>query len=253
MRLQNRVAIVTGAASGIGRGIALALGREGASVVPADVDPVGLTQVAAELTASGSRSLAVQTDVSKSAEVKTLVDRVIQDFGTVDILVNNAAYLGFSLEHKPFLDTEEAEWDRHIDVTLKGALHCCKAVLPSMVAQRRGRIINITSDAAKAMAPRGEALYSAVKSAVAGFSRCLAGEMARHNVLVNCVAPGFIMTPAVLKSRPPEWQEKVAAMIPLRKAGDPEDIASMVVFLSSDDAKHITGQHYSINGGTLMT
>ncbi|MBP1685368.1 MAG: fabG [Deltaproteobacteria bacterium] len=252
MNLKGRVAIVTGAASGIGRGIALALGRAGASVVCADIDPLGLTEVAAELHALGLRSLAVRTDVSKASEVTAMVEQVLRDFGTVDVLVNDAAYLGFSREHKPFLETDEAEWDLHINVTLKGTLHCCKAVVPSMVAQKRGRIINITSDAAKAMAPRGEALYSAVKSAVAAFSRTLAGELARHHVLVNCVAPGFIITPTVLKTRRPEWREKVEAMIPLRSAGDPEDIAGMVVFLASDEAKHITGQHYSVNGGTLM-
>jgi 3-oxoacyl-[acyl-carrier protein] reductase len=253
MRLEGRVAIVTGAAAGIGRGIALALGRAGASVLVADVNSDGAAQVAAEVGAAGARSLGVQADVSKAAEVQAMVDRAIREFGTVDILVNNAAYLGFSVEHKRFLETDEAEWDLHVNVTLKGTLRCCKAVLPTMIAQNRGRIINITSDSAKGMAPRGEVLYSAVKSAVAGLSRCLAGEVARHHVLVNCVAPGFIMTPTVRETRPLEWQQKVTAMIPLRQAGEPDDIANMVVFLASDEAKHITGQHYSVNGGTLMT
>ena len=121
-----------------------------------------------------------------------------------------------------------------------------------MMNQNWGRIINITSDAAKAMALRGEALYSGCKSAVAAFSRCLAGELARHNILVNCVSPGLTMTPTVVKTRPNEWQDKVLSSIPLRRAGEPEDIANMVLFLASDEAKYITGQHFSINGGMLM-
>jgi len=252
MKLKDRVAIVTGAASGIGRAIALALGREGASMVIGDIDLAGGEKVALEVRDLGSRSLAVKTDVSRSAEVNAMVEKAIAKFGKIDILVNNAAYLGFSLEHKPFIDTEEAEWDMHISVTLKGALHCSKAVIPYMVDQKWGRIINITSDAAKAMALRGEAVYSASKAGVAGFSRCLAGELARHNILVNCVAPGFTMTPAVMKTRPQEWQGKVVSSIPLRRAGEPEDIANMVLFLASDEAKYITGQHYSVNGGVLM-
>jgi len=253
MRLAGRVAIVTGAAAGIGRGIALALGREGAGVVVADVNTEGATQVAVEVSALGARSLGLHADIASAGDVQAMVDRAVREFGTVDILVNNAAYLGFSLEHKRFLETDEGEWDLHINVTLKGTLRCCRAVLPTMIAQQRGRIINVTSDCAKGMAPPGEVLYSAVKSAVAGMSRCLAGELARHRVLVNCVAPGFIMTPTVRKTRPPEWQQKVTGLIPLRQAGEPEDIANLVAFLASDEAKHITGQHFSVNGGTLMT
>jgi len=252
MKLKDRVAIVTGAASGIGRAIALALGREGASVVIGDLDIAGAGKVALEVSDLGTRSLAVKVDVSRPAQVNGMVEKAIAEFGKIDILVNNAAYLGFSLEHKPFTDTEEAEWDMHINVTLKGTLHCCKAVIPYMVDQKWGRIINITSDAAKALTARGEAVYSASKSGVAGFSRCLAGELARYDILVNCVAPGFTMTPSVVKTRPDEWQDKVLSSIPLRRAGEPEDIANMVLFLASDESKYITGQHFSVNGGMLM-
>lgn len=253
MKLQNRVAIVTGAASGIGRAIALTLGREGACVVIGDIDLAGAEKVASEVRDLGGRSLAVKADVSKQTEVKGMVEKAIAEFRKIDILVNNAAYLGFSLEHKPFVDTEEAEWDMHINVTLKGALHCCKAVVPYMIDRKWGRIINITSDAAKVMAPRGEALYSGCKAGVAGFSRCLAGELARYNILVNCVAPGFTITPSVMKTRPEEWQDKLIKAIPLQRAGEPEDIANMVLFLASDEAKYITGQHFSVSGGVSAT
>jgi len=252
MKLEDRVAIVTGAASGIGRAIALTLGQEGANVVIGDLDIAGAGKVASEVSDLGARSLAVKTDISRPAEVNSMVENAIAEFGKIDILVNNAAYLGFSFEHKPFMDTEEAEWDLHINVTLKGTLHCCKAVIPCMVDQNWGRIINITSDAAKAMALKGEALYSGCKAAVAAFSRCLAGELARHNVLVNCVSPGLTMTPTVVKTRSKEWQDKVLSSIPLKRAGEPEDIANMVLFLASDEAKYITGQHFSVNGGVLM-
>ena len=253
MRLQNRVAIVTGGASGIGRAIALTFGREKAQVVIGDIDLAGAEKVASEVKELGSKALAVQADVSKQIEVKMMVEKTIAEFSKIDILVNNAAYLGFSWEHKPFIDTDEAEWDRHINVTFKGTLHCCKAVLPYMIEQKWGRIINITSDSAKIMAPRGEALYSACKAGIAGFSRCLAGEVAQYNILVNCVAPGLVMTPSVAKTRPREWQDKVIKSIPLRRAAIPEDIANMVLFLASDDASYITGQHFSVDGGVVVS
>ena len=250
--LKNRVAIVTGGASGIGRAIALALGKEGASVIISDIDMDGAKTVAEELKTQGSRSLAANTDVSKLSDVKAMVQMTVEEFGRVDILVNSAAYLGFSKEHKPFIDTEEAEWDQHIKITLKGTLYCCKAVIPYMSDQKWGRIINITSDAAKSMAPEGETLYAAAKCAIVGFSRCLAGELARHNILVNCVAPGFTMTPPVEDTRPQAWIDKVAAIIPLRRAGQPEEVAGMVLFLASEKGNYITGQHYSVNGGLTM-
>jgi NAD(P)-dependent dehydrogenase (short-subunit alcohol dehydrogenase family) len=251
-RMEGKVALVTGAASGIGRAIALVLGGEGACVVVADIDINGAEKVAGEIRTLGGISLAAKVDISKEADAKAAVERSIKEFGKVDVLVNNAAYLGFSLEHKLFMDTDEEEWDKHLNVTIKGTLRCCKAVIPYMKKQGGGRIINITSDSAKTMPPKGETVYGASKSAIAGFSRCLAGELARDNILVNCVAPGFTMTPAVRATRPQKWIDSVSAAIPLRKPGEPEDIATMVLFLASDEAKYITGQHFSVNGGLTM-
>jgi len=251
-RVEGQVAIVTGAASGIGQAIAHVLGSEGASVAVFDIDAAGAEKVAKEIKASGGKSISAKVDISKEADVKEAVKKIIDTFGQVDILVNNAAYLGFSLEHKPFMDTDENEWDRHINVTIKGTLFCCKRVIPYMKKQGGGRIINITSDSAKIMPPRGEAVYGAVKSAVAGFSRGLAGELARDDILVNCVAPGFTMTSTVRATRPQKWIDSVSAAIPLRKPGVPEDLAAMVLFLASDEAKYITGQHFSVNGGLVM-
>jgi NAD(P)-dependent dehydrogenase (short-subunit alcohol dehydrogenase family) len=252
MTLRERVAIVTGAASGIGLGIATALGREGTRVVIADVNEAGAREAALQLGGSGVPCCARAMDVSSSADVNRAVEWVIAQYGRIDILVNNAAYLGFSAEHLPFVDTGEEEWDRHIDVTLKGTLHCCKAVVPHMLSQGGGCIVNVTSDASKVGPPSGEALYAAAKSAVAGFTRGLAVELAPRDIRVNSVSPGFIMTPSVLATRSEEWCRKVAAHIPLGHPGRPADIGEMVAFLASDRAGFITGQHYSVNGGRNM-
>ncbi len=252
-RTNGKVAMITGSASGIGRGIAESFARTGIAVIIVDIDPVNGEKAAAEIRSAGGRAVAVRTDVSKASDVRAAVKKAIDEFGKVDILVNDAAYLGFSTDHEPFAETDDREWDKNINVTFKGVLYTCKEVIPHMRAQKWGRIINITSDSAKAMAPRGEALYSACKSAVAGFSRALAGELARDNILVNCIAPGFTMTPSAQKTRPQEWVDKVTAAIPLHRPGEPEDIAGMALFLASEEARQITGQHFSVNGGMLMT
>jgi len=253
MQFKDKVAIITGGAAGIGRAIALALGKEGASVTIADIDIDGAKAVAEEIRKSGSMPLAIRTDVSELPDVKRMVDKTLEEFGKVDILVNNAAYLGFSKEHKPFIDTDEAEWDRHIGVTLKGTLNCCKVVVPCMRDQKWGRIVNITSEATKFMPPQGETLYAAVKCAIVGFSRGLAGELSRYNIMVNCVSPGFTMTPTVKKTRPQQWIDKVSSVIPLRRPGEPEEVARMVLFLASEGGDYITGQNYSVSGGITMT
>ncbi|NQT71229.1 MAG: SDR family oxidoreductase [Chloroflexi bacterium] len=250
MKLENKVAIVSGAASGIGRAIALNLAENGARVAVCDINLDGAEEVANEIGASGGEALALKVDVSNWPEVEANVTTVLEKFGIIDVLVNSAAYLGFQMG-KAFHEEELEEWDKHINVTLKGTLHFCRAVIPHMIAQQSGRIVNITSTAAKVGDPAVPVFYPACKAGIAAVSRCLAAQLARHGILINCVAPGPIQTPALL-SQPPIYLEKMAKPIPLKRLGEPEDVANMVLFLSSDDSKFITGQHYSVDGGITL-
>jgi 2-hydroxycyclohexanecarboxyl-CoA dehydrogenase len=253
MRLKSKVAIITGAAYGIGQGIAQAVAREGASVVIADINMEGSEKTARDICKSGSKALAMKVDISKEAEVKNMIERTISQFGRVDILVNNAAFLGSSYHQKPFVDTQVSEWRAEIDVTFIGTLLCCHAVTSHMLKQKSGRIINISSDAGKMGIPK-MAIYSACKGAMAGFSRALAQELAPEGITVNCISPGPIETPtvtAILKKMPGQ-REAWVANVPMRRLGEPADIASMVVFLASDEASYITGQDYSVDGGSRM-
>jgi len=253
MRLKNRVAIVTGAASGIGKAIAAAISREGASVVIADINMEGSEKTARAISKSGGKALPIKTDISKEAEVQQMVERTIAQFGRVDILVNNAAFLGSSLHQRPFVNTQMAEWKAEIDVTFIGTLLCCKTVVAPMLKQKSGRIISISSDAGKMGIPK-MAIYSACKAGIAGFSRTLAQELAADGITVNCISPGPIETRTVTEilKKSPGQREAWVANVPMRRLGEPEDIASMVVFLASDEARYITGQDYSVDGGSRM-
>ncbi|MFC1919756.1 SDR family NAD(P)-dependent oxidoreductase [Chloroflexota bacterium] len=245
MKLANRLAIVTGAASGIGRAIALALAREGASVAIADINVDAAQAVANEIRELGAEALAICVDISQQEKVEAMVDRVVKQWSDVNILINNAAFT-FVMD-KYFHETDPIEWDPHINVTFKGTLYCCRAVIPSMINSGWGRIINITSYSAKTVQSR-TALYSACKAAIAGLSRCLASELARYGIRVNCVAPGATRT-ASLAGQPQELLDKLSKAIPLRRLAEPEDIASMVLFLASEEADYITGQNLSVDGG----
>jgi NAD(P)-dependent dehydrogenase (short-subunit alcohol dehydrogenase family) len=251
MRLKDKVAIVTGAASGIGRAIALALGREGASVVVDDIDLGPAETVADEVRKLGAKALAIKADVSKEGEVKQMVERTVAEFGRVDILVNNAAAgeSGLNLFH----ETEAADWETHIDSILKGMLHCCRAVIPHMIEHKGGRIINIASAITRVGVER-MAVYSGCKGAVPSFSRSIAVELGRHGILVNCVSPGITRTPPLLRYLEvlPDLTKHWQSGIPLQRLGEPEDIADIVVFLASDKSKYITGQDFAVDGGSTI-
>jgi len=191
MRLADKTAIVTGAASGIGRAIAFLFAKEGATVVIADINLKGAEKVAAEIKKAGGKALALKTDVSKPGDVTRMMEETIRQTHRIDILVNNAAYVKTIPQN--FHETDPLDWDVQIDVDLKSVLYCCKAVIPHMIAQKSGRIINISSNAGKAT-PAKYAVYGACKAAVAGFTRCLARELGGHGILVNTVSPGTIST-----------------------------------------------------------
>ncbi|MDD5095027.1 MAG: 3-oxoacyl-ACP reductase FabG [Dehalococcoidia bacterium] len=251
MKLKGKVGIVTGAAQGIGQAIAEVMAREGAAVMVSDVNEAGARKVAEGIIKSGGKALAVTADISKADQVSQMVERTLAGFGRVDILVNNAAFN--QLSHNSFANTDEAEWRQHIDITLVGTLHCCKAVVGHMLKQKSGRIINITSDAGKIGIPYSP-LYSATKAAVSGFSRALAVDLAPQGITVNCVSPGPILTPKMVETleKKHAGEDMYASRIPMRRVGKPEDIAYMVVFLASDEASFITGQDYSVDGGARM-
>jgi 3-oxoacyl-[acyl-carrier protein] reductase len=254
MRLKGKVAIVTGAGAGIGRATALALGREGASVVVDDINLEGAEKVADEVRRLGTKALAIKADVSKVGEVKQMTEKTVAEFGRVDILVNNAAYLDFSF--RLFHETEagDAEWEGNIATTLKGVLHCCRVVIPHMIEQKGGRIINISSGCTKGGIER-MAVYAACKGAVPSFSRAIATELAPHGILVNCISPGNTATEHLLHYMEtlPDLFEQFQAGIPLQRLGEPEDMANMVIFLASDESNYITGQDFSVDGGGSMT
>jgi len=245
MKLEGKVAIVTGAGQGIGRGIALKLAQEGASVAIADLNPETANQVVNEIKELGRKAIAVQTDVTSSASVNQMVQQVLDSFGTVDILVNNAGYVAPKMT--PFNKETEDYWDKVIDVCYKGVILCCRAVVDTMIAKKSGKIVNITSDAAR-VGQSGQAVYSGAKGAVAAFSKAISVELARYNINVNCVAPGATNTPA-FAAAPPEMREAAAKMYPLRRVAEVEDIANAVAFLASDEASFITGQQLSVSGG----
>lgn len=247
MKLDGKTAIVTGSTAGIGRAIAVVLAGHGAKVVVCGRNVAKGKEVADAIKASGGTALAMKADIASFADIDAVVAKTLEAFGKIDVLVNNAAYLP-GTSTKPFHEEDPAEWDNHINTTLKGTLYACRAVIPHMIKERRGKIINISTVAAKLGQPTGPYLYPGCKAAVVAVSKCLAGELGRYGITVNCVAPGPIKT-ANLLSQPQEFLDKIARPIPLKRMGEPEEIAHMVAFLASDEANFITGQHYSVDGG----
>jgi 3-oxoacyl-[acyl-carrier protein] reductase len=244
--LEEKCAVITGAARGIGRAIALKFAHEGCDVVISDVNLEGATAVAEEIKGLGRRSLAVQSDVSKPEDAEELVKQTLEAFGHLDILINNAGITRDSL----LMRMSESQWDSVITVNLKGTFNCIQAVTRPMMKQRTGRIINMAS-VVGVMGNAGQANYAASKAGVIGLTKSVAKEFAPRNITVNAVAPGYIET-EMTKNLPQAALEQFLNLIPMNRAGDPEDVANVCLFLAGPLASYITGQVIQVDGGMLM-
>lgn len=250
--MSNRVAMVTGAAQGIGRGIARTLGEQGLRVAVADLNLDAAQQTAKEIGSAGGTAIAVRIDVTDTDSVAAAVRAVETELGPVEVVVNNAGFDDFM----PFVQTTEQFWDRILDVNFKGALRVIKAVVPGMTERGFGRVINIGSDAGR-VGSSLESVYSGAKGGIIAFTKTLAREVAAKGVTANTVCPGPTDTPALRKfaDGAGDAEKVISGMtraVPMRRLGTPEDIGPAVAFLASDGAGFITGQTLSVSGGLTM-
>ena len=245
MRLHDRVALITGAGSGIGQAIARRYAAEGAAVVVVDWNPEGGRGTADEIERLGGRARFVEADVSRAADVERAVEETRSAFGRVDVLVNNAAVA----EGDDLLQIDEATWDRNVAVVLKGVFLCTRAALPAMIAQRRGAIVNVAS--VNGLMGLGNEPYSAAKAGVINLTQNVAVRYGRFGVRANAICPGTVRTPIWRPrvERVPDVFERLGAWYPIGRVGEPEDVASAALYLASDEAAFVTGAVFPVDGG----
>ena len=246
MKLEGRVALVTGASQGIGHACALALAREGATVAVAARNQQKLDQLAGQIAAAGGKAAAFVIDVADEEQVKSGIKSALVQFGKIDILVNNAGITRDQL----VMRMKRADWDAVLNTNLTSAYLCIQQVIGSMLKQRWGRIINVTSVFGQ-MGQAGQANYAASKAGLIGLTMAMAREVASRNITCNAVAPGFIET-SMTAALSEEFRQSAVKTIPLGRVGSPVDVAGAVCFLASDDASYITGHVLNVNGGLLM-
>ena len=246
MELAGKVALVTGAAQGIGKAIALLLAKNGAEVVVSDINLEKAQETANEIQGMGRRSFAIKVNVTDLKDVERMVGAIVEQFGRIDILVNNA---GITRDRLILRMTEE-DWDAVLDVNLKGTFSCTKAVIRYMSKQKSGKIVSIASVSGE-MGNPGQANYAASKAGVIGFTKTIAREFAGRGINVNAIAPGYIQTP-MTDAVPEKAKEELKRMIPMERLGQPEDVAQAVLFLVSENSSYITGQVLNVNGGIYM-
>jgi len=251
-RLEGKTVVVTGGGGGIGGATCRRFAQEGAKVAVLDLNLEAAEKVAGAIRAEGGRAEAFRCDITDRASVDAAVAATEAKLGPIDVLVNNAGWDVF----KPFTKTEPAQWDKLIAINLTGALHMHHAVLPGMAARKKGRIVNIASDAAR-VGSSGEAVYAACKGGLVSFSKTIAREHARHGITVNVVCPGPTDTALFAEYKegagnPEKLMEAFTRSIPLGRIGQPDDLPGAIVFFASDDAAYITGQVLSVSGGLTM-
>jgi NAD(P)-dependent dehydrogenase (short-subunit alcohol dehydrogenase family) len=264
MRLSGKVAVVTGGGSGIGRGIVLAMAREGADIAIPDIQPMNAEKVAEEVKALGRKCVAMRVDVTSSADVRSMVDRTREALGKIDILVNNAGMA--APPGMPFMNNTEDDWDKTFAINTKSVFLTCKAIAPYFIERKSGRIINIASIAGPLAAPTMPP-YSVAKGGVITFTRVVAKELAAHGITVNAICPGVLWTdfwqklaahiantnPAFAGMTPRQvFDKRIGDIIPMKIEQQPEDIGWAAVFLASDEARYITGQSINVDGGCVM-
>ncbi|AMA71442.1 MULTISPECIES: SDR family oxidoreductase UcpA [Aneurinibacillus] len=253
-KLNNKIAVVTGAAMGNGEGIARTFAKYGAHVVLLDMSE-RVFEVKQQLESQGYAATAYQVDVTNFTEIKQCIDQAIQDFGKIDVLVNNAGVIRLA----SFLDMSDDTRDFQFDVNIKGVWNVTKAVLPNMVENKYGKIVNMSSVTGTMVADEGETAYATTKAAILGFTKALAREVARYNITVNAICPGYILTPMAEQiakesnaTNPNAVVDGIASGVPLGRLGRIEEVGELAAFLASDESSYITGTHVVIDGGSTL-